>query len=479
MTRTNFFLSTLFLLLSAIALRAQEKTEIWQMPTAKLSMIINIDSDEQGNTYYAAMFAGDMTLSGNQLNASPSADILYARNSENEIIWTKLLPFTIKDIAASDDGVWILGQSSKSYILSDKSGKEFSKPIILIHFDSNGKLDYLAEGGNDENSAYATAIDCNNNEVSFIVSFEEKFNFEGRSIFADMQKNYAVIHLNNDKKMDWFHLLTGGDSYITGIWPYSLTHDAENNVWVVGRMSGKVSSGDNSHTTHKTTYGPGESLFDDECFLIKINQNGESESLKKIITEANPEKIIYLQDNTLLVSGYFNGNVTGEDINVSWFGDKKVLSTPKNGEGTSEDAFAAKFDLDGNCIWVARGKGSGDNRVAEAVEAPDGSIYLSGFGLYEFGFEGTTGEAPVAFVSGEGNDRYNFSDAFIIKLGPDGSLEWMKRGGGAKSDNLHCIHYSNGKIHAGGYFTAAITFDGIQVNMRSTYYSGVEITIVL
>lgn len=477
MTRSYFLLSTLILLLSVFALRAQERTEIWQMPTAKLSTITNIDSDEQGNTYYVAMFAGDMNLSGNQLSANPSAYVVFARDREDEIIWTKLLPFTVKDIAASDAGVWILGQSRKPYTLGDKSPKTYSKPVVVLLLNTEGGIEYIAEGGSEDYPAYATAIDYRNEELSFMVSFEKKFNFEGRSIFADMQKNYAIIQFDKNKSLSGYQLLTGGNTFITGIWPNDLTYDTEGNLWVVGEMSGEVKIGDINYTTGKTNFEAGESLYNSESFLLKINQDGQPESIKKIVTEANCEHIISLQDCTLLISGYFKGNIQGDQKAVSYFGDKEITGSLNNSGDVTEDGFAAKFDRNGSCIWITRGKGGSSNRISEACEDMDGNIYLSGFAMYDFGFEGTSGSCPIEAVTGNEEERYNFNDAFIIKLTSDGSFEYIKRGGGNKSDNLKCIHYSNGKVRAGGSFTAAITFDGQQVNMRSTYYSGTEIRV--
>ena len=479
MTRTNYFLFTIFLVLSVFILRAQENVEIWQMPIAKLSEINNIDSDTLGNTYYTAMFAGEMTLAGNKIKANPSAYVIFAKNSNEEIIWTKLLPFNVKDIAATENGVWVLGQSLKAFSFPEKSLQEYTNPIILLLLSNEGNIEYIAEGGSNDSPAYASAIKYSNGKLSFMVGFEEKFDFDGNSYTTDMEKNQLIVNLNEEKHVEWTHLLTGGDSYITGIWASDFTHDLEGNTWVVGEMSGTVKSGDISYTTHKTIYGPGESLYDSESFLIKINVDGKSESLNKIITEADCEDIICMKDSTLLISGYFKGDIQGDKKAISCFGDKEITGTLNKYGDATEDSFVAKFDKNLNCIWVARGKGGSANRITSSCEDNIGNIFISGFAMYEFGFEGSSGACPVEAVMGSEQDRYSFSDAFIIKLSPEGNFEYIKRGGGSESDDLKCIHISNGKLRAGGSFNGTIVFDGNPINMQSKYYSGVEIIITL
>lgn len=83
------------------------------------------------------------------------------------------------------------------------------------------------------------------------------------------------------------------------------------------------------------------------------------------------------------------------------------------GTGGGGDALLLKFDPDGNLLWQRTWGGSGFESAEGVAVGADGSVYLAG--------------------STERTFRED-SDAFVLKLSPDGTIVWQKTYGTAAGD---------------------------------------------
>lgn len=94
------------------------------------------------------------------------------------------------------------------------------------------------------------------------------------------------------------------------------------------------------------------------------------------------------------------------------------LNTTRNPKAIFVASYAPGGSLSGVLKWAKLIEGGSLKALSRIAPAPDGSIYLSGF------FSDTLFVDTLALTAA-GN-----TDAFLIKLGPNGNLLWARRAGG-------------------------------------------------
>ncbi|MFN6038135.1 MAG: hypothetical protein ACK452_06685, partial [Bacteroidota bacterium] len=112
------------------------------------------------------------------------------------------------------------------------------------------------------------------------------------------------------------------------------------------------------------------------------------------------------------------------------------------------DIFIAKYDSNGNFIWV-RKAGSNARDEAKAIKCDaNGNIYITGLYKNSCSFGNQVLYAPVGYFN-----------AFIAKYSPNGDLIWVKSGGGNYDDvGWGLTIDSNNRIYITGEFNATANF---------------------
>jgi hypothetical protein len=110
--------------------------------------------------------------------------------------------------------------------------------------------------------------------------------------------------------------------------------------------------------------------------------------------------------------------VTGSSYGDISFG---TTNLPATGSSTRE-IFLAKYDANGNVIWVQRGTGnSGEEAKAMAVDS-SGNVFITG------NMSGTLTLGTSSLTSS------GASDIFVAKFDSSGNLLWVQHAGGSSSD---------------------------------------------
>lgn len=122
-------------------------------------------------------------------------------------------------------------------------------------------------------------------------------------------------------------------------------------------------------------------------------------------------------DGTVVVAGYTDGTLTG---------------AASAGES---DLFVAAFDGSGQRQWLRQFGGRGADRATGVAVDRRGDAYVSGF---------TSNSLPTADSVGAG-------DAFLAKLGPDGTLLWLRQFGTTGADYARGVAVDiTGNVFVGG-----------------------------
>lgn len=155
----------------------------------------------------------------------------------------------------------------------------------------------------------------------------------------------------------------------------------------------------------------------------------------------NSEKVLGItadQSGNVFICGYYKYSTLFE-----------TTSLPGAGK---EDIFIAKYDPNGTLLWVKNAGGSGRDEAKSIQCDASGNVYITG--LYSNGckFESQTLTA------------LNY-DVFIAKYSSNGSLVWVKKGGGKYNDvgwSLALDIYGN--MYVGGEFNSSSNFGGLTIN---------------
>ncbi len=102
-------------------------------------------------------------------------------------------------------------------------------------------------------------------------------------------------------------------------------------------------------------------------------------------------------EQNLVISGYFYDAIT--------FGDTTIYSSG------SSDVYMAKFDADGELLWVTSAGGSSSDQARSVSCDPDGNVLVSGSFYYDI----TLGDTTLSTMDPVG--------VFIAKYLPDGQLD--------------------------------------------------------
>lgn len=219
--------------------------------------------------------------------------------------------------------------------------------------------------------------------------------------------------------------------------------DPDGNVIVVGSFSGSAHVAD----TFLVGYG------NMEAFVAKFTAEGQF--LWARVISGDKEDMARGVVCDITGSIYVTGHYT--DTVVFQVTETDTISASSAGD---QDLFIAKYDAQGNFLWYRRAGGKGNDTGTDIAYAPwDGKLYISG------GFEKRAVFGYTSLLS------LGLSDAFLLKIDPDGNFHWVKSGGGPEHDiaSSVAVEEPTGDIFIAGDYYESAQFGGEQlVSMGSS-----------
>ena len=222
--------------------------------------------------------------------------------------------------------------------------------------------------------------------------------------------------------------------YVAG---FGIAVDPSGNSYVTGELGGT------------TTFGSGITLTSaaEDIIVAKYNGGGDLVWVKQAGGIKNDRGF------SIAVDASGNSYVTGQFQDSSSFGPGVVLTSAGN-----RDIFVAKYNTDGDLLWVKQAGGSDDDRGYGIAVDELGYSYVTGYftGSATFG----PGEANQTILESAGDH-----DIFVAKYNNSGNLEWAKKAGGSGTDNGRGIAVDNlGNSYLTSFFTGSATFGAGEVN---------------
>ena len=206
----------------------------------------------------------------------------------------------------------------------------------------------------------------------------------------------------------------------------SVAVDSVGNSFVVGWFNGNAGFGD------RTLIGRGS----DDAFLAAYSSGGSLLWIQQAGGAATDRAIgLALDgDGNCYVTGFFQGQADFGSITLTSQG--------------AEDVFLAKYDPQGEVLWVQHAGGGPRAYGCSAAVDQAGCCYVGGY----FGGSATFGD--TTFTS-QGN-----IDVFVAKYDPAGHLLWVRQGPAAGSEGNMCgiALDAAGNSYITGWFSGTVSF---------------------
>ncbi|MGB0581083.1 MAG: family 16 glycoside hydrolase, partial [Limisphaerales bacterium] len=249
-------------------------------------------------------------------------------------------------------------------------------------------------------------------------------------------RNIVITPFDTAPRFDWVR--TAGSTNALGIAGVSemaraVSSDRMGNVYVVGGFEGRADFGSTNVV---------QSAGGTDAFLAKYSANGD---LQWVVPGGGPGLDLFMDvavapDGTVVVGG-------GTDTNANYSGSSLV------GAG-SLDAIVAKYDADGSLQWIRSvGNTSVDVTYGVAVDGA-GDIFVTGE------FTGINNYPDGSSIS----SAFGTTDAFVARYRPDGSVVWVRSGGGLLLDRGNdVVPDGAGGAYFAGQVGSSASFGPIQV----------------
>lgn len=212
--------------------------------------------------------------------------------------------------------------------------------------------------------------------------------------------------------------------------------DSDNHTYITGNFAGSANfSGQNIQ---------GGNLYD--IFIAKYSATGALLWVKSNGGVNNE------QGNAIRVKGGFL-YVCGFMEDSCYFGNQLFLTS---GEA---DVFTAKYDLNGNLIWVKKAGGAGFDYASSLDVDDNGNVYIAG-----------TYENSISFDTTQLSTTNLFAESFYAKYDGNGNLVWAKTSKGNSTNQLTGIAVSGSSIYTTGFFGGNFKMDATSLNSSTPSY---------
>jgi Ca2+-binding RTX toxin-like protein len=416
--------------------------------------------DGAGNVYAAGTFYGTVDFDpgpGTESRIATNTDAYVAKyDPDGSLLWVGAVQGpqyeSAADIAVDENGnVYLAGSFS--------GDPDFDPDPAVIHSLTNaGKTDaFVLKFKPDGDLVWARSFGGPENDYPYDVeddrfghtwvagSFEGTADFNpgpGASVYpltSNGSQDAFVLKLNPDGNFIWAVQAGGAADDRAG----GLDVDRFGRGIVTGQYRGTVDFDPGPADASLTSTGTSP-----DAFVWKVNADGSHLWAKGIGGDSPSAGVRVTVDDTgdVVAAGGFEGTIDA---------DPGPGTTSLTSEG-ADDAFVVKLDGSGALSWAGRMGGTGIDTPYGLVADPSGDVYVAGH------FEGTADFDPgpeIVALTSAGS-----FDAFVVRLGPDGSLDEARRFGGAASDSVWGLAVdADGFAYLGGGFAGTVDFDlGLQ-----------------
>ena len=370
------------------------------------------------NLYAVGFFEGSAVFGNTSLNAygNGAYDIFIAKyDSTGNLIWVKQAGSDDYDEGVSItidnlDNVYVTGYFKGTANFGGASLTSYGeRDVFIAKYDGSGNLIWVKQAGSSGDDEGSSITTDNANNVLVTGSFVGIAAFENTGMTSNGGSDIFIAKYDGSGNLLWVKQ-AGSPSFDRG---YSITTDNSDNFYVTGFFKGTAAFGN----TSITTFG------DRDVFIAKYDGSGNLIWIKQGGGSYWDYGYSLTTDNTN------NVYVTGAFFESAVFEGASLTSAGHN------DVFIAKYDGSGNLIWVKQAGGTSYDRGKSIIADNSGNIYLTGhfktnttfentffsaYGQYDIFIARYDSNGNLIWVKQAGGDDYD--EGCSITLGNDNSI---------------------------------------------------------
>jgi len=291
-----------------------------------------------------------------------------------------------------------------------------------------------AEGRYAYDYGYGITTD-NAGNVYVAGKYEENAIFSGTILPNQGNHDMYLARYSSSGNLDW--IATAGGT--NGDYAHAVACNKIDRIYVAGEIEGSVGP----------VVFPGSSITlitqgDNDALIATYDLSGNLLWAKNEGSVYNERALGITYDNlgNVIICGHFTDTTIFNGVTI-----------PGGGE---RDMYVAKYDMNGNFLWMKHAGGPGRDEAKSITCDASGNIYVCGMYSDSAVFESTSYSTPNTILG-------HFSNIFTAKYAPDGTLLWVRTVEGDWNDVAWSITRDNaGKIYIAGEFSGA-DFGGIPV----------------
>lgn len=474
----------ILLVLSAIKTKAQTPDFAWAKAVTGSGSEIgtSIKADNSGNIYVVGTFNSPVIrVDGISLtnSAGPgSIDMFVVKySSEGKTVWAKAIGGQ-----GDDRGSIILDRLGNYYLSGTFTGPTLtlgeitltnstvgplrSANLFVAKFSATDALVWAQRFGsnnpfgsdNDGVFGAVRAVDDAGNLYVAGQFFSDSITF-GSTTLTNSDANVPGVRnpdlffakLDPQGKTVWARS-AGGSGFETGS---SLLLDKSGNIYASGSFRGETVSFGSTTLTNASAGSP-EFRLPSDLFFVKFNPRGDVIWAKRIGDTGDESGGGLAIDSAENI--YQSGSFSSEMIR---FGSIRVTNSDSDLILPTSDFFIAKYDRDGNAIWVRSAQGDGNDSAGGLAVDNTGNIYAVG------NFFGSSINLGAFRLNNGGivPSPLPTPDIFLVKLNAAGDIIWAKGAGGSDVDTGigPAVDGQGNVFFTGSFLSRNITFGNITI----------------
>jgi len=294
-------------------------------------------------------------------------------------------------------------------------------PTNAVPFSQNPIFQWTRQGGSTGYDGGRGIASDGLGNIFVTGDFSNTATFSDTSLISTGSEEVFVAKYDGGGTLLWIRQIGGtGFDRANGI-----ATDINNNCIIIGRFEGTAIFGDTAIF----------SIGGEDIFIAKYDSDGNLLWVEQAGGSGND------RGNHIETDNYGNIVCTGRFETSASFGDTTIVSAG------SEDIFIAKYDSNGDMLWVHQAGGTGIDR-GHGIDIDDLDNII------------TTGR--FEFSASIGDSIFNSTglwDIFIVAYDADGHFLWARKAGGTYDDGGFSIGTDNlGYIYITGQFEDEASF---------------------
>lgn len=214
----------------------------------------------------------------------------------------------------------------------------------------------------------------------------------------------------------------------------AITTDNNGYTYITGNIAGSANFSGNDYS--------GRGLYD--VFITKYDQLGNVVWVKTAGGAGNDQaNAIKYNNGFLYVAGLFN--------DTAWFESTMLISRGQS------DIFLAKYNADGQLIWVKQAGGSGADQATCVDLDSNNDIYIAG-----------NFEYAIAIDTFHFNTTNLYKESFVASYSNSGNIKWAKASIGTGANLITGITFDNhDAVYITGYFSNSFHLSGMNISSNT------------